>query len=524
MQPVQSTPEHTIPAISHSPTLATQHHEATGPVDVPTVHEQDEQQEENWSFADLSRAETLWGPHGYHRYPAKFIPQLVRRIIDQYSQADDLVADPFLGSATTGVEALRAGRHFLGSDISPVALAISRAKCLPMEPTTLSAAWTRLLGGLNGVPHVGMRKLADAEKQIIKDTDIAHAGPSSDERFQYWFPQAHRTALDEIINAVVAVEDESLRTFFLCAFSNILRGCSIWLSGSTKAQKDLGKTLADPSEAFRAQIGDMLRRNRLYWDDLLQAGIDPSSIPARHALDIADARLLSWADSSVDLLVTSPPYSTCYEYAELHQLTRLWFERHGLINQQTEQHAYIGSKGVSVRNAAAPHTVQATGPVPPPAPTTGSALADAAIRRLEALKNDPAHTSKSISREVSALRYYFADMHQAIAECARVTAPDKYMVLVIGDSRKRGIDIPTSDALTEMAQAAGFRRERKIQRQIPVRILTTTRDQKTGRFSSTAASDSHAYPEEDVLVFKRNPAPPTTYTPLQRNGHERGRV
>ncbi len=30
----------------------------------------------DWSFARLKRSETLWGPHGYHRYPAKFIPQL----------------------------------------------------------------------------------------------------------------------------------------------------------------------------------------------------------------------------------------------------------------------------------------------------------------------------------------------------------------------------------------------------------------------------------------------------------------
>ena len=34
---------------------------------------------EDWSFAHLKREETLWGPHGYHRYPAKFIPQLVHR-------------------------------------------------------------------------------------------------------------------------------------------------------------------------------------------------------------------------------------------------------------------------------------------------------------------------------------------------------------------------------------------------------------------------------------------------------------
>jgi hypothetical protein len=35
----------------------------------------------NWSFAELKRVETLWGPHGYHRYPAKFIPQFLYRTL-----------------------------------------------------------------------------------------------------------------------------------------------------------------------------------------------------------------------------------------------------------------------------------------------------------------------------------------------------------------------------------------------------------------------------------------------------------
>lgn len=532
--PAESATEQDAPAVIHVPTMTAQRHEPTKLVAVPATSEQEEQ--EDWSFAALTRSQTHWGPHGYHRYPAKFIPQLVRRIIDQYSQTDDLVADPFLGSATTGVEALRAGRRFNGSDISPVAVAISRAKCLPIEPATLSAAWTRLLDDLKHVPQVGARKLTNAEKSVIANIDIGHAGPSSDERFTYWFPATHRDALAKIINSLLAVRDDAVRTFFLCAFSNILRGCSIWLSGSTKAQKDLDKILADPDEAFRTQMGDMLHRNRLYWDDLVHAGIDPSSVPARHSLNVADARSLPWTDASVDLLVTSPPYSTCYEYAELHQLTRLWFERHGLITQDVQQHTYIGSKGVSARNAAAvPPAEPAEGHVDatataniPATLRTDSARADAAIDQLEALKHDPSYQSKSLNREVSALRYYFADMNQAIAECARVTAPGKYMVLVIGDSRKRGIDIPTSDALTEMAQLAGFTRERKIHRQIPVRILTTTRDRTTGRFSSTATSDSQAYPEEDVLVFKRNstpstpPAPPIQPLTLERDGHERG--
>src|SRR5216684_4301124 len=121
----------------------------------------------NWSFAHLKRVETLWGPHGYHRYPAKFIPQLVGRLIEAYSAPGDLVGDPFLGSATTGIEALRLGRRFWGSDISQIALMISRAKCIPIYPRELWETWKQLDQQLDGVRRVERRHLAIEEKEAI---------------------------------------------------------------------------------------------------------------------------------------------------------------------------------------------------------------------------------------------------------------------------------------------------------------------------------------------------------------------
>src|SRR6266567_266403 len=231
----------------------------------------------DWSFAFLKPNERLWGPHGYHRYPAKFIPQLVRRIIDTYSCPGDLVGDTFVGSATTGIEALRSRRHFWGSDINPVALLISRAKCTPLMPDILDNTWKLLMKQLKHVQRVGRRPLSEQEKQAIFAIDIAHA--SDEERFAYWFPAEYQCAFESILHKIVALSDERFRTSFLCGFSNILRRSSIWLSGSTKAQKDLEKHLSDPLEEFHKQVRDMVRRNALYWSDLQTAGIDPHQVP-----------------------------------------------------------------------------------------------------------------------------------------------------------------------------------------------------------------------------------------------------
>ena len=445
---------------------------------------------EDWTFAHLKQAETLWGPHGYHRYPAKFIPQLARRIVASYSAPGDLVGDPFLGSATTGIEALRLGRRFWGSDISEVALLISRAKCTPLCPRNLDETWKQVDRRLDSVPSIGRRHLIPTEKEAIANIDIARS--TQEERFTYWFPAEHRASLEGILQQILVQTEETARIFFLCGFSNILKRCSIWLSGSTKAQKDASKVLADPVEEFRRQIRDMIKRNNVYWADLVQNGLHPRELINRCHICLEDARHLTLPDATFDLLVTSPPYAICYEYKEIHQLTQLWFERYGILPMRNVRETWIGSKSISHRSTS----LEAASFL-----STGSIRADAALAELALLAVGP--LTQYVNREVRALRYYFQDMHLALCELARVTAPNKRLVLIIGDSYRRGVTIPTSQALCEMAQKTGFELERSIVRKIPARVLVSTRNKKTGRFSSITQSDMQVYPEEHVLVFSR---------------------
>jgi hypothetical protein len=66
--------------------------------------------------------------HNFYRYPARFSPKFVRATIEAFSAPGDLVLDPFMGGGTTLVEALAAGRHAVGADISSLAAFIAQAK------------------------------------------------------------------------------------------------------------------------------------------------------------------------------------------------------------------------------------------------------------------------------------------------------------------------------------------------------------------------------------------------------------
>ncbi|HEX2850588.1 MAG TPA: site-specific DNA-methyltransferase [Acidimicrobiales bacterium] len=61
-------------------------------------------------------------------HPAPFPVELPERLIHLYTYRGDLVLDPFMGSGTTAVAAVRTERHFVGYDMDPDYVAKTRAR------------------------------------------------------------------------------------------------------------------------------------------------------------------------------------------------------------------------------------------------------------------------------------------------------------------------------------------------------------------------------------------------------------
>ncbi len=61
-------------------------------------------------------------------HPAPFPEELPTRLIQLYSFQDDIILDPFMGSGTTAVSAIKSDRKFVGYDISQeyIDLAVKR--------------------------------------------------------------------------------------------------------------------------------------------------------------------------------------------------------------------------------------------------------------------------------------------------------------------------------------------------------------------------------------------------------------
>lgn len=68
-----------------------------------------------------------WATHDA-KYRGNWSPYIPRNVILRYSQEGDTVLDPFVGGGTTAVEAKLTNRNFIGVDINPNALEITRNK------------------------------------------------------------------------------------------------------------------------------------------------------------------------------------------------------------------------------------------------------------------------------------------------------------------------------------------------------------------------------------------------------------
>ena len=83
---------------------------------------------------DLGVPDVIAVPRIRGGYPAEKPADVADVLIAQSSLAGELVADPFMGSASVGVAALRHGRRFLGNDLNPEAVAIAAKRLQDLAP------------------------------------------------------------------------------------------------------------------------------------------------------------------------------------------------------------------------------------------------------------------------------------------------------------------------------------------------------------------------------------------------------
>ncbi len=407
----------------------------------------------DWSFSDKTIKDTAYITHGYYTYPAKFIPQLASRIITQYSDKGDVVIDPFMGSGTTIVEALVNDRIGIGTDINEIAVLVSKVKTTPIDCNLLLEESSNLLFQTN------FSNNNNTKVELPK-------------RIDYWFKPHIKSELLIILKNILKINKIDIRDFFLVAFSQILKSCSIWMQKSVKPTRDFNKKEISPLYKFKWHLDRMIKRHKKFNTILSSDAFN--DIDKHRIIKNNTSKKLPCENEKAALVVTSPPYVTSYEYADLHQLPLLWL---GYLEEiSIYRKKFIGSSYRENINII----------------DLKSQLATQIISRLKNKKQ----------REV---KNYFSDMLESFLEIRRVLKRGGKAAIVIGNTKFQGVDILNAEVFQEQFKNIGFKTSDIIHREIPSKMLPSIRDKKNGRFiKATSSNKTVAYPTEYILIMEKN--------------------
>jgi SAM-dependent methyltransferase len=264
--------------------------------------------------------------HGFHSYAGRMHPSIARGAIQRWSGAGDRVVDPFCGSGTVLVEAMGLGRAAMGTDASPLAVAIAAAR-------------TSLLG------EAGRQALVAEAARIAEEV-----GERSRRRRRPELPPWARRELERF-HPHVLFELADLRALVLALprteVSHAVRMCFSSI---------LVKLMKAGPEAPRDGAEKRIARgfpSRLLADRAAELAGGLAALERRAPagtlaplVELGDARALSpsFATASARLVLASPPYAGTYDYAAQHDVRFAWLE----LPRRPFERAQIGARGAGL--------------------------------------------------------------------------------------------------------------------------------------------------------------------------------
>ena len=103
-------------------------------------------------------------------HPAKMLPAIAAHAIHHYTRPGDIVLDPMCGIGTTLVEAVRSGRHAIGTEYEPRWTSIARANLTLAHHAGAAGIGRVVCADARDLPKVAHPALAD----LRSDVTVAH--------------------------------------------------------------------------------------------------------------------------------------------------------------------------------------------------------------------------------------------------------------------------------------------------------------------------------------------------------------
>ena len=298
----------------------------------------------NWDFSDYSSQRFPLDVNSMSWYPATFPPPIPKFLIALWTAPQNIVFDPFGGSGTTVIEAIKQNRPFLYNDLNPfvvdevrnIVRVLRESSLRPYLLQTLKKQDEEYLSAnvVKGFCKEEIYKGKSAE--VIREKypqkmleKMKSLGVS--EELILWYHIDTLNELLQLYELASSDQDIGMLSARKYAFVSILKEVCSQRGHFTYITDNCRPANLRYYNAFSAYLS-ILNRLTISVDDFLRQFVVSNGeanlvrLIDQSTICCGDARKMSWVDNqSVDLILTSPPYLCAQDYIKTMRLNNLFF-------------------------------------------------------------------------------------------------------------------------------------------------------------------------------------------------------
>jgi tRNA G10 N-methylase Trm11 len=353
-----------------------------------------------------------------HPFPARMAPEIALSAIPEIVGRKQLtIVDPMCGSGTVLSAAVSRGQRAIGVDIDPLAVLMSKVATTALDSERMFEVAQSVCNTAD--THAGSAPWLDDETEAFVD---------------FWFGAPQKRQLIALSSAISSVHDEPMRDALRVALSRII------ITKSPQASLAADTSHSRPHRVVASSDYDILTGFVRSAKSLTQL-LDARQACGRAVVLRGDSRRLDGIKtSSVDLVVTSPPYLNALDYMRGHKLALVWFG-HSIPDLRRLRGASIGAERSPDKPA--------------------SQRVHELVARVQETVTTPA------TLRLGMLERFAEDMVGFAAAANRVLKKTGTAVLVVGNSTLKGNYIQ-NDRITQSAlEDHGFLLKSRTERDIP---------------------------------------------------------
>jgi len=297
------------------------------------------------------------------------------------------------------------GHTAIGCDTDPLAVLISKVWCRDMN----AGKYARKAQEVACVARTRYKHIRHV------DAYPSHADDDTRRFIDYWFDVNARKQLAALAEGISPIHDAAIRNALWCAFSRLIitkqKGASLAMDVShSRPHKVYERSPIQPIDQFERAASKVAKN----------CPFDGCQNTPQPKVYKADARHLPFADESIDIVLTSPPYLNAIDYLRGHRLSLVWMG-HNLTQLRTIRSGNVGAE-IGLRSP--------------------SGVPDLAY--ILTMMGVGDETPKRIRQM---LARYLRDMDAVIKETARVLSVNGRAIFVVGNSMLGGTYIRNSKAI-----------------------------------------------------------------------------